>query len=83
MGIGEGETRASAAWARILARTELSARVEVLDISDNFSAVAVTTRGRAAPSPSQSSVTYDSSQRGSGPLPPPVYLGGHRADARR
>ena len=47
MGIGEGETRSIAAWARVLARSMLSCRREVLDISDNFGAVALVCRGRA------------------------------------
>ena len=47
MGIGEGETRAAVAWSRVLAAAPESARHEILDVSDNFSAVAILTRGRA------------------------------------
>ena len=48
MSIGEGESRSIAMWARVLARCPLGRRSEFLDRSDNFGAVALACRGRAA-----------------------------------
>ena len=49
MDIAEGESRAVGIWGRVLLRCPGSRGKEVFDISDNFSAVAVFSRGRAQP----------------------------------
>ena len=49
MDIAEGESRAVGVRGRVLLRCPRSRSREVFDISDNFSAVAVFSRGRAQP----------------------------------